>query len=204
MGLKTDFKTIDYESIVQEMKHSLLEKWKSIDFHVDDLLESDPATKIIEIAAYQELYVRQSIKESMGKVFVESAQGKDLDNLARLFNFERKSGEDDFKFRKRIIAPRYSEYSAGTQAAYEKCVLSHPCVKDAKAISKADSEIDLIFLFQSQKGWSGSIIEELRNNLEEKRIITDCIILIPANTHSYELSVDLHLRPGPGVSEVLS
>ncbi|AIL13670.1 hypothetical protein IM40_09550 (plasmid) [Candidatus Paracaedimonas acanthamoebae] len=203
MGFKTDFETLDFETIVQEMKQSLIKKWKSINVHVDELLESDPAVKIIEIAAYQELYARQSIKESIKKVFVQSAQDKDLENLATLFNLKRLKNEDDNKFRERIMSSRYLEQSAGTKAAYEQCVLSHSYVQDAKALCNEDSKIEIIVLLQVHEEQLFSTLEkEIGRHIEERRVITDYVVLKPAYIHSYQLSAELYLRPGPGIFEV--
>lgn len=53
------------------------------------LVESDPAYKILEVAAYRELLLRQRVNDAARAVMLTTATGTDLDNLASNFNVER-------------------------------------------------------------------------------------------------------------------
>lgn len=53
------------------------------------LVESDPAYKILEVAAYRELIIRQRVNDAARGVMLATAAGTDLDNLAANFNVSR-------------------------------------------------------------------------------------------------------------------
>jgi phage-related baseplate assembly protein len=53
------------------------------------LLESDPAYKILEVAAYRELIIRARVNDAARGVMLATAIGTDLDNLAANFNVIR-------------------------------------------------------------------------------------------------------------------
>lgn len=53
------------------------------------LLESDPAYKILEVAAYRELILRQRVNDAARSVMLATAISTDLDNLAANFNVLR-------------------------------------------------------------------------------------------------------------------
>ena len=55
----------------------------------DALVESDPVFKLLEVAAYQELNLRQRINEAAAACMVAYALGADLDNLAAIFGVAR-------------------------------------------------------------------------------------------------------------------
>lgn len=80
---------LDYETILDQMKIKLAElmpDWTAAD------LESDPANKILEVAAYREMLIRHRINEAAKAVMVAFATGSDLDHLAAFYPEERLAG----------------------------------------------------------------------------------------------------------------
>ena len=76
---------LDYETILDAMKQDLVARDPSF----SALLESDPAMKVLEVAAYRELNLRQHINDSARAVMLAHATSADLDNLAANLNVQR-------------------------------------------------------------------------------------------------------------------
>ena len=77
---------LDYETILAAMRsklEELLPDWTASD------LESDPANKVLEVAAYREMLMRQRINEAARACMLSFAGGTDLDHLAANFGVER-------------------------------------------------------------------------------------------------------------------
>lgn len=80
---------LDYEAILQEMRkklRELLPEWTGYE------LESDPANKVLEVAAYREMLLRQRVNEAARGVLIAFAQGSDLDHLAAFYPEKRLEG----------------------------------------------------------------------------------------------------------------
>jgi phage-related baseplate assembly protein len=80
---------LDYERILVEMRSKLrdiLPEWTGWE------LESDPANKVLEVAAYREMLLRQRINEAARGVMVAFAGGSDLDHLAAFYPESRLPG----------------------------------------------------------------------------------------------------------------
>lgn len=70
---------LSFETILAEMRTRLLEllpAWTASD------LESDPANKILEVAAYRETLLRQRVNEAVRACMIAYATGTNLDNIA--------------------------------------------------------------------------------------------------------------------------
>ena len=66
------------------------------------LLASDPAIKLIEVAAYRELLLRHRINEAARANLLAFAQTADLDHLGAFYGVTRLVGETDTALRKQI------------------------------------------------------------------------------------------------------
>lgn len=80
---------LDYEVIIAEMREkmqALCPEWTGYE------LESDPANKILEVAAYREMLIRQRVNEAARGVMVAFATGADLDHLAAFYPETRLPG----------------------------------------------------------------------------------------------------------------
>ncbi len=91
---------LSYEEIFSRMKEELVRR----DETFTALVESDPAIKILEVAAWRELLLRERINEAVKSNLLKFATGEDLDNLAEFCGVERQKEEEDERFRKRIKA----------------------------------------------------------------------------------------------------
>ena len=80
---------LDYEAILNGMRkklRELLPEWTGYE------LESDPANKVLEVAAYREMLLRQRVNEAARGVLIAFAQGSDLDHLAAFYPEKRLEG----------------------------------------------------------------------------------------------------------------
>lgn len=133
---------LDFETIFAAMLADL----QARDPVFTALVESDPAYKILEVAAYRELLIRQRINDAARGVMLAYAVGTDLDNLAANFNVQRllitpandsaippvpAVYESDERFRKRTQLAWEGLSTAGPVGAYIYHGLSaHPDVAD--------------------------------------------------------------------------
>ncbi|PJN94872.1 baseplate assembly protein, partial [Amaricoccus sp. HAR-UPW-R2A-40] len=78
---------LDFETILGAMKADLIAR--APDLAPALALESEPAVKILEVAAYRELLLRARINDAARAVMIATATGADLDHLAALFGVAR-------------------------------------------------------------------------------------------------------------------
>ncbi len=76
---------LDYEVILAAMVADL----QTRDPAFTALLESDPAYKILEVAAFREFLLRQRVNEAIKAVTLAYAMGADLDQIAARYNVQR-------------------------------------------------------------------------------------------------------------------
>ena len=123
---------LSINEILSQMKAKLIE----IDKEYNAYLESDPLVKLLEVAAYRELLLRQRINQAAKANLLAFATGSDLDNLGAFYGVERKENETDDEYRKRIQAKIEGWSTAGSRAAYKFHALnSDPRVREANADS---------------------------------------------------------------------
>lgn len=67
------------------------------------LVESDPAIKLLEVAAYRETIIRARVNDAFKATLLGLAAGADLDNLADFYNVSRATDETDAALRARVI-----------------------------------------------------------------------------------------------------
>lgn len=77
--------TLDFEVILAEM----LADYQSRDPAFSALVESDPAYKVLEVAAYREVLLRQRVNEAVKAVTLAYANDADLDQIAARYNVQR-------------------------------------------------------------------------------------------------------------------
>ncbi|MFP3686174.1 baseplate assembly protein, partial [Bacillus sp. SIMBA_026] len=76
---------IDYEEILSALLTDLVGRYPEFDVPA----ESDPIYKVLEVAAYREMLVRQRVNQAARAVMLAYAEDEDLDNLGALFNVKR-------------------------------------------------------------------------------------------------------------------
>ncbi|WP_353283514.1 baseplate J/gp47 family protein [Wolbachia endosymbiont (group A) of Pogonocherus hispidulus] len=180
---------LNFEEIFARMKEELISRDKSF----TALIESDPAMKILEVAAWQELLLRQRINEAVKSNVLKFAMGEDLDNLAEFYGVERQKEEDDERFRKRVKAKIVGWSTGGSYRYY--ALSADTRVKDALVESPVPGKVQVSIL-STELSTTGipqeELLEIVKNQLnrEDVRILTDTIEVVSCNI----IEIDIHSR----------
>lgn len=211
--------TLDYETIVDEMITDL----QARDPEFSALTESDPGYKIIEVAAFRELLVRQRINEASKAVMLAFAAGSDLDQIAANYNVERlliEEGdseaippvdpvyESDEDLRRRVQLSFEGFSTAGPEGAYIFHTLgADPDVLDASVASPTPGDVVVTVLSRSGDGTaSASLLTAVSDVLSkgDVRPLTDQVSVQSATILEYSVDATLTLFPGPDSAVVLT
>lgn len=208
---------LSYEAIRDEMLADL----QARDPAFTALVPSDPAYKIIEVAAYRELLIRQRVNEAGKAVMLAYARRGDLDQIAARYNVERflldpgdpealppipPTYEDDASLRRRVQLSFEGFSTAGPEGAYIFHALgADPRVLDASVDSPAPGEVVVSVL--SRDG-SGTALPDLLAAVtaalgDDVRPLTDQVTVQSAAIVTYAVDAALILYPGPDGQVVL-
>ncbi|WP_265024285.1 baseplate assembly protein [Wolbachia endosymbiont (group A) of Epagoge grotiana] len=189
--------SLSFEEIFSRMKEELVKSFTA-------LVESDPAMKVLEVAAWRELLLRERINEAVKSNLLKFATGEDLDNLAEFYGAERQDGEEDERFRKRIKARIVGSSTGGSKEHYRFQALSADSrVKDALVESKVPGKVQISIL-STQLSTTGIALEELLEIVKKQvtrddiRVLTDTVTVIGCNI----TEIDIHSRMS--ISPVIS
>ncbi|MCX8018636.1 MAG: baseplate assembly protein, partial [Rhodocyclaceae bacterium] len=94
--------TLDYEAILASLKADLSARLPELAPVLQ--LESEPLVKLLQVAAWRELVLRQRINEAAKSQLLAFATGSDLDHLAAFYGVARLPQEDDEALRGRVRA----------------------------------------------------------------------------------------------------
>ncbi|WP_425385332.1 baseplate assembly protein [Wolbachia endosymbiont (group B) of Schoenobius gigantella] len=183
---------LNFEEIFSKMKEELVSR----DGNFSALVESDPAMKVLEVAAWRELLLRERINEAVKSNVLKFAMGEDLDNLAEFYGVEREKGEDDERFRKRIKAKIVGWSTCGSKEYYRYHALSADRrVKDALVESPIPGKVQISIL-STQLSTTGIVSEELLEIVKKQvtrddiRVLTDAVTVTSCNI----MEIDIHSR----------
>ncbi|QJT96629.1 baseplate J/gp47 family protein [Wolbachia endosymbiont of Diaphorina citri] len=188
---------LSYEEIFSRMKEELVCR----DETFSALVESDPAIKILEVAAWRELLLRQRINEAVKGNLLKFATGEDLDSLAEFYGVERQNEEDDEHFRKRIKAKIAGWSTGGSKEYYKYHALSADSrVKDALVESPIPGKVQISILSTTTGIVSEELLEIVKKQVtrDDIRVLTDTVTVIGCNI----TEIDIHSRVS--VSPVIS
>jgi len=180
---------LSYEEILSQMKEELVRRDESF----TALVESDPAIKILEIAAWRELLLRQRINEAAKGNVLKFATGKNLDNLAEFYGVERQDEEDDEQFRKRVKTKIVGWSTGGSKEHYRYHAMSADVrVKDALVESKVPGSVQISILSTELSTGSEELINIVREkvNQDNIRVLTDTIEVVGCNI----IEIDIHSK----------
>lgn len=210
---------LSFESIFAAMLADLIAR----DPAFSALVESDPAYKILEVAAYRELLVRQRVNEAAKAIMLAFAAGSDLDHIGANFNVGRllidagdpnaippvaPTYESDDDFRQRIPLSLEGYTTAGSEGSYVFHGLSADGnVKDISAVSPTPGEVIVYVLSRDGNGEASSELldtVEAALNADKVRPMTDQVTVQSAAIVEYSITAVLTLYPGPSSAVVLA
>ena len=198
----TVIESLNYEEILAAM----LDDFRNRTPEFTAVVESDPAYKILEVAAYREMILRQRINDAARSVMLAYATGTDLEHIAARFNVKRlvvqigdanaippipPRYESDDALRRRTQLSLERLALAGTQNSYIFETLSaHPNIRDASAVSKHPGEVTITVLTHDESGIAdvqtlNAVTEHL--NQETVRTLTDKLSVQTGKVQQYSI-----------------
>lgn len=210
---------LDFETILADMVADL----QARDPAFTAMVESDPAYKILEVAAYRELLIRQRVNEAARAVMLAYAAGADLENLGALFGVPRlvtdpgdpeaippvpPTYETDTDYRRRIQLSLEGFSTAGPEGAYIFQALSADGqVLDASAISPSPGDVVVTVLSRTGDGTADQALLDIVNaalSAEDVRPLTDNVTVQSAAIVNYTVEATLYFYSGPGSEQALA
>ncbi len=207
--------TLSFEAIRDAMLADLVAR----DPAFTALLPSDPAYKVLEVAAYRETLLRQRVNDGAKAVMLPYAVGADLDNLAALVNVERKTlvpanpntlpptaavmeSDKDLRYRVQLAFEGIS--TAGPSGSYEFHALSVGTIKDAVVVGPptvSPGNVRVTVLSRNATQTHGASSAEIAAveaalNDEDVRPLTDLVTVQAATMVTYKIHAHLYVLPG--------
>lgn len=210
---------LDFEQIYSAMLADLVERIPEF----DALIESEPVIKVLQVAAFRELLLRQRINDAAHAVMLPYSKGTDLENLGALFGVTRLlispadnaavppvaavyESDDDYRYRIQLSLEGLS--TAGPEGAYIFHALSADgLVLDASAISPTPGEVVITVLSRTGSGVPSSELlatVEAALSAEGVRPLTDYVQVQAASIINYQVEATLHFFAGPDRAVIMA
>lgn len=208
---------LTFEDILAQMIAEVQARQPEFDATVD----SDPAVKVLQVAAYREMLIRRAFQDGAEQMLVAYATGGKLDHLGALVGVARlvvtpadeQTGaaavmEDDDALRARIVLAPESFTSAGPELAY----VSHAKgasgdVLDASATSPAPGKVLVSVLSRLDDGTASPDLVAAVDGIvsdEAIRPLGDDVTTASARIVRFAVAASLVTFSGPDVSVVLA
>lgn len=204
---------LDFEDLYQQL---LLDFQAAMGLEWTAALESDPVTKLLEVAAYRELILRARINDASRAVMLAFASGSDLDQIAAAYAEQRlvvqaadasavppleEVKEGDASLRNRVQLAFEKLSVAGPRNSYVAHALgADGRVADVTAISPEPCQVLVSVLSVEGDGTASSDVLQAvadRLNDEDIRPVGDRVIVQSAQIVPYTVEASLYLYPGP-------
>lgn len=189
------FETISYDQIFNRLKAEFATRCPEY----NAFLESDPAMKLLEIAAFQEMLLRTRIHEAIKSNLLSYATGTDLDNLAAFYSVTRGEGETDEAFRSKIQTRIQGWSPAGSREHYKFHALQADArVKDARADSPTPGLVRIALLSHEDNGQaSADLLAKVNEILQSDsiRVLTDTVEVVPCTIQEITVRAKITLYP---------
>ncbi|HEV2682649.1 MAG TPA: baseplate J/gp47 family protein [Rhodanobacter sp.] len=209
--------TLAYEQIFNEMLADLIAR----DSEITALVESDPAYKILQVAAYREMILRQRVNDAAKNVLLAYATKAFLDNLAAFYGVTRLTidpgdpdhaiaptmeSDDDMRRRCAIAPSGYS--TAGPDDAYIFHALSASgSVLDAKPTSPTPGAVVVSVLSRTGDGTADTALLATVNaalSAQTVRPLTDHVTVQSAAIVPFAIAGTRYTFGGPDSGLVLA
>lgn len=217
---------VSFEDILAEMKDACVLAMPSLGPVL--ALESETATKVLEVCAAYVMMVRARVNDAAKAVLLAYASGSDLDHLGALFGVERAvvqvedigAGlaeilEDDASFRIRIQISLEGFSVAGPRGAYEFHARSVSAdVKDVAIIGPGNPALPVnsgyvhVYVLSGIGNGEASpaLVEAVNDALsaDDVRPLTDTVVTASATILPFAVSAQIEVFDGPDTSVVLA
>ncbi len=184
----------------------LLELQSEFQFRYPDysaLLASDPAVKLLEVAAYREVLLRNRINAAAKASLLAFATGSDLDHLAVFYGVTRLMDETDEALRLRTRQRIIGFANAGGAAHYRYWALSaSPDVADVEVDSPEPGRVRISVLGKAhnegeEQTVSSAVLDAVRAVVlrDDIRVLTDTVEVVPAELIPVTVAARIWLYP---------
>ena len=163
------------------------------------LLASDPAVKLLEVAAYREVLLRNRINASAKASLLAFATGSDLDHLAAFYGVTRLMEETDEALRLRTRQRIIGFANAGGAAHYRYWALSaSPDVADVEVDSPEPGRVRISVLAKGEEETvPDAVLEAVRAVVlrDDIRVLTDTVEVVAAELLPVTVTARIWLYP---------
>ena len=187
--------TLSFETIFSELQAEFQSRYPDY----SALLASDPAVKLLEVAAYREVLIRNRINAAAKASLLAFATGSDLDHLAAFYGVTRLVDETDEALRLRTRQRIIGFANAGGAAHYRYWALSaSPEVADVAVDSPGPGRVRISVL---PTGHSDTVPEALLETVratvlrDDVRVLTDTVEVVPVSLVPVAVSAQIWLYP---------
>ena len=145
--------TFAAEPRFEALLDGLVADFRSRDPRWENLTSADPAMKLLEVMAAQEVLEGRQLNAAVRSLLLGSAAGADLDWLVAKDGITRLQNESDEDLRQRTILIRRSSSTAGTPVRYAATALaSDPRVQDV-AVNSGDDGTVRVTVLSRETAW---------------------------------------------------
>ncbi|MDD4999679.1 MAG: baseplate J/gp47 family protein [Thiomonas arsenitoxydans] len=187
--------TLSFETIFSELQTEFQSRYPDY----SALLASDPAVKLLEVAAYREVLLRNRINAAAKASLLAFATGSDLDHLAAFYGVTRLTDETDEALRLRIRQRIIGFANAGGAAHYRYWALSaSPEVADVEVDSPEPGRVRISVLAKGEEQTvSNAVLNAVRAVVlrDDIRVLTDTVEVVPAELIPVTVTARIWLYP---------
>jgi phage-related baseplate assembly protein len=221
-----DLSRLDPPTIVEQLEFEtilarLVGKVRQLLPAFDAIVDSDPAMKLLQVAAYEQLLLRQDFNERLVGRLVAFATGATLDHIGASIGVARlivtpaneATGtvavfEDDDSFRQRIVLGPEGFAAAGPELAYVKHAKdASGLVLDASATSPLPGHVEVAILSREGDGSaSAGLLSAVNARLVDPAVrpLGDLVTVITARQKPFAISARIFTFAGPDAALVLT
>ena len=187
--------TLSFETIFTELQTEFQSRYPDY----SALLASDPAVKLLEVAAYREVLLRNRINAAAKASLLAFATGSDLDHLAAFYGVTRLLNENDEALRLRTRQRIIGFANAGGAAHYRYWALSaSPEVADVEVDSPAPGQVRISVLAKGEdETVPNAVLAAVRAVVlrDDIRVLTDTVEVVPAELIPVTVAARIWLYP---------
>ena len=187
--------SLSFETIFSELQAEFQSRYPDY----SALLASDPAIKLLEVAAYREVLLRNRINVAAKASLLAFATGSDLDHLAAFYGVTRLMDESDEALRLRTRQRIIGFANAGGAAHYRYWALSaSPEVADVEVDSPEPGRVRISVLAKGEEQTvSNAVLDAVRAVVlrDDIRVLTDTVEVVPAELMPVAVYARLWLYP---------
>ena len=187
--------TLSFETIFSELQTEFQSRYPDY----SALLASDPAVKLLEVAAYREVLLRNRINVAAKASLLAFATGNDLDHLAAFYGVTRLMDETDEALRLRTRQRIIGFANAGGAAHYRYWALSaSPVVADVEVDSPEPGRVRISVLAKGEEQTvSNAVLDAVRAVVlrDDIRVLTDTVEVVAAELIPVTVTARIWLYP---------